>query len=175
MRKTLAGVTPTLMMMLLALPWLLSQYKVEITSRIWTYESLCDFADPPHSSGFSVKYSDEKVTTEVTNCTTLAQKHAHPAAVCVTLKNRTQAPMDVLVDKDVSVVSKDSGAVPALARRAMVEGPMGGTKMEFVTKVTSSYTVKLAAGQEVNIVYLFPKAKSGDVVNLGKIGTAVIK
>jgi hypothetical protein len=153
-------------------PSMLCQEKLEIHAKIWKYASICDFEDPPHSSGYSIKPTTDKVTLEVTDCKTFEQKHAHPSAVCVTLKNDGQSPAEVPIDKDlvgVSVTNKDNQEIPALAKRAMMEGPMGGKKMEFVTKIEASYVLKLDPGQEVNIVYLFSNASVGDTLRIGKL------
>jgi hypothetical protein len=114
----------------------------------------------------------------VTNCKTFEQKQGRPTAVCLTLKNQDSSPMEVPIDRDlasVSVGSKDNRTFPAVAKRAMVEGPMGGKKMEFVTKVDASYMLKLQPGQEVNIVYLFSKVAAGDTITVGKLKATTIE
>jgi hypothetical protein len=152
--------------------WMYCQEKLSIHARIWKYESICDFKDPDHSSGYSLKPTTDKVTLEVTNCTTFQQKNGQPAAVCITFKNQDKAPIDVAIDKELSSVTltdKENQEIKAVAKRALVEGPMGGKKMEFVTKADASYLLKLEAGEEVNVVYLFPKAGVGDTVRIGKL------
>jgi hypothetical protein len=148
------------------------QEKLEIKAKLWKYASICEFEDPPQSSGYNIKATNDKVTLEVTDCKTFEKKHARPAAVAVSLKNNGPSTMDVTVDKDlasVEVVTKDSQAVPAIAKRFMVEGPMGGKKMEFVTRVEASYLIKLDAGQQINVVYLFSKADLGDTIKVSKL------
>jgi hypothetical protein len=46
---------------------------------------------------------------------------------------------------------------------------MGGSKMEFITKATGSYVIKLDANQEIAIVYLFPKVQAGDTIRIGRL------
>lgn len=154
------------------------QDKLVVRAKIWNYGTICEFADPPHSSGFNIKATSDKTTLEVTDCKTFEKKSGHPVAVTVELKNEGAAVLDVPIEKDltnVKIAPKDGQAVPAIAKRAMVEGPMGGTKMEFVTKADASYLLKLEAGQAVNIVYLFPKAAAGDTVTVSKLKPAKIE
>jgi hypothetical protein len=148
------------------------QEKLTISAKIWKYTSICDFKDPDHSSGYSIKPTTEKVTIEVTDCKAFEKKHGQPPAVAVTLKNSDQAPMDVAIDKElveVTLTDKDNQTIKALAKRFMVEGPMGGKKMEFITKADASYAIKLAPGEEVNIVYLFAKASAGDTLKISNL------
>jgi hypothetical protein len=150
----------------------LGQDKLDIHAKIWKYEAICDFADPPNSSGYSIKATNDKVTLEVTDCKTFEKKHVRPAAVCVTLKNNSPSAMDVPIDKDLSsveIATKESAAIAAIAKRFLVEGPMGGKKMEYVTRAEASYLIKLDPGQEINIVYLFPKAEAGDTIKVSKL------
>jgi len=159
----------SILMLLASLP---AQEKLEIRAKIWEYGAICEFKDPPQSSGYDMKPTTDKVTLEVTNCKTFEQKRGHPSAVCVTLKNQDKSPSEVPIDKDltsVALTSKENQILPALAKRAMVEGPMGGKKMEFVTKVDASYLLKLQPGQEINIVYLFTKAAAGDTIKIGNL------
>jgi hypothetical protein len=165
---------------LLVIPLLSSvfgQFKWEMSAKIWTYDSLCKFTDPPNSSGYGFKYTEDKVTTEVTNCTTMEQKHGHPAAVCVTLKNPTKSPIDVPFEKGLPgvTITSDGSSTPAVSKRLMMEGPMGGTKMEFVTKSTAAYNITLTPGQVATVIYLFPKAKVGDSIRIGQHAPIVIK
>lgn len=156
----------------------LCQDKLEVHAKIWKYAAVCDFADPQNSSGYSIKATNDKVTLEVTDCRTFEKKHANPVAVCVSLKNTSPSQMDVPIEKDlagVEITTKENQAVPAIAKRFMVEGPMGGKKMEYVTRVDASYLLKLDAGQEVNIVYLFPKAGVGDTIKVSKLKPAKIE
>ena len=150
----------------------LCQDKLEIKAKILKYGSICEFQDPPNSSGYNIKATNDKVTLEVTECKTFEKKHATVSAVSVSLKNSGTAPIDVTVDKDlasVEVSTKDNQTVPAIAKRFMVEGPMGGKKMEFVTRAEASYLIKLDAGQEINVTYLFPKADAGDTIKVAKL------
>jgi hypothetical protein len=154
------------------------QEKLEIKAKLWKYPSICEFEDPPHSSGYNIKATNDKVTLEVTDCKTFEKKHARPAAVAVTLKNSGTSPLDVTIDKDlasVEVVTKDNQTVPAIAKRFMVEGPMGGKKMEFVTRAEASYLLKLDPAQEVSVVYLFSKADVGDTIKVSKLKPAKIE
>jgi hypothetical protein len=154
------------------------QDKLEIKAKLWKYASICEFEDPPSSSGYNIKATNDKVTLEVTDCKTFEKKHARPAAVAVSLKNTGSAAMDVTVDKDlasVEVVTKDSQTIPAIAKRFMVEGPMGGKKMEYVTRAEASYLIKLDAGQTINVVYLFAKAEPGDTIRVSKLKPAKIE
>ena len=154
------------------------QDKLEIKAKLWKYSSICEFEDPPKSSGYNIKTTNDKVTLEVTDCKTFEKKHAHPAAVAVSLKNSDSSAMDVTVDKDlvsVELVTKDNQTVPAIAKRFMVEGPMGGKKMEFITRAEAAYLIKLDAGQEINVVYLFPKADIGDTIKVSKLKPAKIE
>jgi hypothetical protein len=154
------------------------QEKLSISAKIWKYTSICEFKDPDHSSGYSIKPTTEKVTIEVTDCKTFEKKHNQPPAVAVTLKNADQAPIDVAIDRelvDVTLTDKDNQTIKAIAKRFMVEGPMGGKKMEYVTKADASYAIKLAPGEEVNIVYLFPKASVGDTLKISKLTPAKLE
>jgi hypothetical protein len=172
---------PAAMMLLFASffpPLAAGQEGPQIRAKMWAYGSLCSFTDPPHSSGFTVKYTTDKVTMEVTDCKTLEKKHSHPSAVCVSLSNNGQTPIEVPIEKDLAGVvlsTREGKTTPALAKRAMVEGPMGGTKMEFVTRGDASYQIKLEGGQEVNIVYLFSEAKAGDAIKIGTLKPAKIE
>jgi hypothetical protein len=151
----------------------LGQDKLEVRAKIWNYgSSICSFTDPPNSSGYKIKPASDKVTLEVMECKKFEEKFGHPIAVSVGLKNGGAAATDVLIDKDltsVAVATKDNQAVPAVAKRFMVEGPMGGTKMEFVYRADASYKITLDPGQEINVVYLFPKAAAGDTISVSKL------
>jgi hypothetical protein len=154
------------------------QEKLEIKAKLWKYPSICEFEDPPLSSGYNIKATNDKITLEVTDCKTFEKKHTRPVAVAVSLKNSGSAALDVTVDKDlasVELVTKNNQTVPAIAKRFMVEGPMGGKKMEYVTRAEASYLIKLDAGQEINIVYLFPKADIGDTIKISKLKPAKIE
>ena len=143
------------------------QDKLEMHAKVWKYTAICDFSDPPHSAGYDIKATSDKVTLGVTDCKTFEKKNAQPAAVNISLKNNGSSPAEVTIDKDltaVELVTKSNQIVPAIAKRFMVEGPMGGKKMEFVTRIEASYVIKLSPGQDVNIVYLFPKAEAGDTL-----------
>jgi len=178
MKRAILPVCLSLLFILLVPSCLFCQEKLDIQAKIWDYGTICEFKDPEFSSGYEIKPTTEKVTLEVTNCRTFEQKQGHPAAVRVTLKNPDKTPMDVPIERDLASVSlntKDNQAIPAIAKRAMVEGPMGGKKMEFVTKVDASYMLKLQPGQEVNIVYLFPKAAAGDTIKIGKLKPAKVE
>jgi len=172
MKKTLwvAGLI-ILTISLLPLPTF-CQDKLTIQAKMFSYKTLCEFTDPPHSSDYSIKATNDKVTLEVTECRAFEKKHANAAAVLIAMKNGGSAPAEVAIDKDlasVEITSKDNQVVKAVAKRFMVEGPMGGKKMEFVTRVEASYTIKLEAGQEANIVYLFPKAATGETIKIGNL------
>lgn len=148
------------------------QEKLNIQAKIWKYTSICDFKDPEHSSGYDIKPTTEKVTIEVTNCATFEKKYDRPAAVAITLKNLDKEPLTVPIDKelvDIILTDKEGETIKPIAKRFMVEGPMGGKKMEFVTKADASYEIKLKPGEIVNIVYLFAKANVGDMIKIGKL------
>ncbi|HTY61866.1 MAG TPA: hypothetical protein VMG30_06380 [Acidobacteriota bacterium] len=148
------------------------QDKPEIHAKVWKYGTICQFADPPDSSGYDITATSDKVTLEVTDCKTFEKKNAGPAAVSVSLKNNGSSVAQVVVDKDltaVEVITKAGQMVPAIAKRFLVEGPMGGKKMEFVTRIEASYLIKIKPGQNVNIVYLFPKAEAGDTVKVSTL------
>jgi hypothetical protein len=148
------------------------QDKVTMNAKMFSFKSLCEFADPPHCSDYGIKATNDKVTLEVTDCKTFEKKHPNAVAVVISMKNGGAAPAEVTIEKDlasVEIAAKDNQVVPAIAKRFMVEGPMGGKKMEFVTRAEASYLIKLDAGQEANIVYLFPKAAVGDTIKVGKL------
>jgi hypothetical protein len=172
MRKAILIAGLILLSVSLLSPSIYCQEKLSIHAKIWKYASICGFADPDHSSGYDMKPTTDKVTLEVTNCKTFEQKHGQPTAVCITLKNSAKSPMDVQIDRDlvgVTLTDKENQTIQAIAKRAMMEGPMGGKKMEFVTKADASYVLKLNPSEEVNIVYLFPKASVGDIVRVGNL------
>jgi hypothetical protein len=152
---------------------ILCQDKLEIRAKIWNYgSSICSFNDPPSSSGYKIKPASDKVTLEVMECKKFEEKFGHPVAISVALKNGSPSAMDVMVDKDltsVAVTTKDNQTIPAVAKRFMVEGPMGGTKMEYVYRADASYKITLDPGQEINVVYLFPKAAAGDTITVSKL------
>jgi hypothetical protein len=148
------------------------QEKLTIQAKMFSFKALCEFADPAHCSDYGIKATNDKVTLEVTDCKTFEKKHPTAVAVMISMKNGGAAPADVTIEKDlasVEITAKDNQVVPAIAKRFMVEGPMGGKKMEFVTRVEASYLITLNAGQEANIVYLFPKAAIGDTIKIGKL------
>jgi hypothetical protein len=156
---------------LLSLP-ALCQDKVEMHANVWKYGSVCEFTDPPNSAEYDIQPTSDKVTLEVTNCMTFEKKYPQPAAVLLSLKNNGSSSQDLTIDKDlasVELVTKSNQTVPAVAKRFLVEGPMGGKKMEYVTRIEASYVIKLKAGQTVNIVYLFPKAESGDTLKVSSL------
>ena len=178
MKKTL-GIAGLIVFSISFLPLsVFSQDKLTIQAKMYSYKTLCEFADPPHCSDYSIKSMGDKVTLEVTDCKTFEKKHPNAAAVLITMKNGGSAPAEITIEKDVASVeieAKDKQVVPAIAKRFMVEGPMGGKKMEFVTKAEASYLIKLDAGQEASIVYLFPKAAAGETIKIGKLKPMVIK
>lgn len=148
------------------------QDKIEMHAKVWKYEAICTFADPPNSAEYDIKATTDKVTLEVTDCKTFEKKNAHPVAVSVSLKNNGTAAADVTIDKDlaaVGIVTKENQTVPAIAKRFLVEGPMGGKKMEFVTRIEASYAIKLNPGQNINIIYLFPRAEAGDTLKVSTL------
>lgn len=147
------------------------QERPELRAMIWEYGSACEFADPPNSSDYEIKTTNERVTLEITDCKAFERKHGHPVAVALTLKNKGDAPLGVPIDRDLARVQVNSGeeAIPALAKRAKVEGPMGGKKMEFITRAEASYLITLAPKQEISILYLFPKAKPGDTLKVADL------
>jgi len=148
------------------------QDKTEMHAKIWNYKTICEFADPPNSREYDIKATSDKVTLEVTDCKTFEKKNPHPAAVSVSLKNGGATPAEIAIDKDlagVEIVTKAKETVPAIAKRFLVEGPMGDKKMEYVTRIEASYVIKLNPGQSVNIVYFFQKAEAGDTVKVGTL------
>jgi hypothetical protein len=148
------------------------QDKLEMHAKVWKYTSICEFADPPNSREYDIKSTSDKVTLEVTDCKTFEKKNPHPAAVSVSLKNGGATPVEVAIDKDlagVELVTKAKETVPAIAKRFLVEGPMGDKKMEYVTRIEASYVIKVNPGQSVNIVYFFQKAEAGDTVKVGTL------
>jgi len=148
------------------------QNPVAMQAKIWSYESVCSFDDPPNSADYDIKATSDKVTLEVTDCKTFEKKNPHPSAVRVSLKNNGTAPAEVAVEKDlagVELATQSSAAVPAIAKRFMMEGPMGDKKMEYVTRIEASYVITLKPGQEINIVYFFPKAAPGDRIRVGTL------
>jgi hypothetical protein len=178
MNKTLNWTVLMLLAASLFSPFTFCQEKLEVRAKIWNYGSICSFTDPPQSSGYNVKPASDKVTLEVMECKRFEEKFGRPIAISVGLKNGSPSAMEVLIEKDltnVAVSTKDNQTIPAVAKRAMVEGPMGGTKMEFIYKADASYKLKLDPGQEINIVYLFPKAAVGDTITVSKLKPAKIE
>jgi hypothetical protein len=149
-----------------------SQDKLEMHAKVWRYGTICEFADPPNSSEYDIQATSDKVTLEVTDCKTFEKKNPQPTAVTVSFKNSGPSPANVTIDKDlagVELTTRAKQTVPAIAKRFLVEGPMGGKKMEYVTRIEASYVIKLKPGQDINVVYLFPKAEAGDTIKISTL------
>jgi hypothetical protein len=153
---------------------------LEVRAALWTYKSLCDFADPPRSFSATLYYPQGgTISMKVSACPDLEREYGQPTAVAVTLKNTTQDELKVPAEGfDAPVLATQDGKTfPALPlRRKVVPGPLGSTMTTFVREETKpAYSIMLKPGQEVDLVFLFSSAKPGDTIRFGNHKPAIIK
>jgi hypothetical protein len=146
---------------------------------IWPYTTLCAFDDPPNSS-LTIEWAPgASYSVTAWGCKNIEQKHGHPPAVRVTLKNAGAAEAKVTVESldNVVLTSKAGKTFPAIARREMLSGPAGGSTMTFVAeaKAEGVRMIVVDPGKEVDLVFLFTNAAVDDTIRLGKMKSAPIK
>jgi hypothetical protein len=162
--------TDVVMLLIICLvpQYLFCQEELVISAKIWPYKSLCEFKDPPHISGFMMKFDNARLKVSNRDCEGVAQAHPKMTAVCITLSNTGQSQIEIPYDPSFSattLTSTDGLSYLPLASRDLAGGPRF-----FITECAgSSYLILLRPKEDADFVYFFQSAKAGDTIIIGKL------
>ncbi len=145
---------------------------MKMRASLWTYETLCDFPDPPNWPTKESRKAGTSLSAE--ECSALGTKLGRPVAVRLTIENAGATESEIPIDGlgSVKVQTTAGKAVSAVAVRRK---NVGGPKYYFTTEISGTWIVHVAPGRAVDLVFLFPEAKRGSQLTLATVGSVKIE
>lgn len=155
--------------------------KLEVSARLWKYESLCEFGHPKDISWPKTWKEEESVIKERVliygGCRNLEKTLGHPEAVIISFVNRSDSTLEVPVEKfsSISIVTNDGKKFPAIGCRWRLSAPVYKDYVYlFARELADVVTVMLGPNEKADFMFLFPVASANESIQIGKLATVKI-
>jgi hypothetical protein len=141
---------------------------IEMAASMWNYKTICEFSPPPHSIPQTIIQKPGAHTFSISGCKNLERKYGHPPAVRIELKNT--------VPKKSEVAFEGLGSVVLFTSDGIKLHPIAILMKEgFFDVFVGDTFFSLDPDEQLSLLFLFERAKTGDAIRFGSIKLVTIR